>query len=128
VNTTDGLQFDGVPANGSAPPDTNMAVGPNHIIQWVNTQFAIYDKAGHILPGYPKAGNAFWQGFGGACATQNSGDPIIQYDIAADRWIASQFTSTAVSGQYYQCLAISQTGDPTGVYNRYAYAFTNFPD
>jgi hypothetical protein len=104
-----------------------MAVGPNHVVQWVNTRFAIYDKAGNIQAGYPKPGNAFWQGFGGACETQNSGDPIIQYDAVADRWIATQFTTNGPP--YYQCFAISQTSNPGGVYNRYAYAFTDgFPD
>jgi hypothetical protein len=41
VNTTDGLGFEGVAASGYAPPDTNMADGPNHIVQWVNVRFAI---------------------------------------------------------------------------------------
>jgi len=127
VNTIDGVSFDGVSANGSAPPDTNMAIGPNNVVQWVNTRFAIYDKAGNIQAGYPKPGNAFWQGFGGPCETQNSGDPIIQYDAVADRWIATQFTTNGPP--YYQCFAISQTSNPGGVYNRYAYAFTDgFPD
>jgi hypothetical protein len=126
VNSVGGLGFEGVDASGFAPPDTNMAVGPNHIVQWVNVRFAIYDKSGIMLPGYPKPGNAFWQGFGGPCETRNDGDPIIQYDVVADRWIASQFTTAS---PYYQCFAISQTGDPNGAYNRYAYAFTNgFPD
>jgi hypothetical protein len=130
VNTVDGAGFDGVAANGSAPPDPNLAVGPNDVVQWVNTRYAIYDKAGNIRSGYPKAGNNFWSGFGGACQSQNSGDPIIQYDAVADRWIASQFTSTKDANQaYYQCLAISQTSDPGGAYFRYAYAFTDgFPD
>jgi hypothetical protein len=129
VNTVDGVGFEGVAANGFAPPDTNMAVGPNDVVQWVNVRVAIYDKLGNIRAGYPKLGNAFWQGFGGPCETQNSGDPIIQYDAVADRWIASQFTSTLSAGAYYQCFAISQTSDPGGAYNRYAYAFTDgFPD
>jgi hypothetical protein len=129
VNTLDGVGFEGVAANGYAPPDTNMAVGPNDVVQWVNVQFAIYDKAGNIRPGYPKLGNAFWSGFGAPCETQNSGDPIIQYDAVADRWIASQFTSSLYNGAYYQCFAISRTSDPGGAYNRYAYAFTDgFPD
>src|SRR5580765_6157675 len=126
VNTTDGVGIDGVPASGYAPPDTNMAIGPNHVVQWVNVRFAIYDKSGNILAGYPKPGNAFWKGFGGPCETQNSGDPIIQYDAVADRWIASQYTSSGSPN--YQCFAVSKTGDPTGAYNRYSYAFTNFPD
>jgi hypothetical protein len=127
VNTTDGVGFEGVAANGYAPPDTNMAVGPSHVVQWVNVNFAIYDKAGNIFPNYPKPGNAFWQGFGGPCETQNSGDPIIQYDAVADRWIASQFTTSGTPN--YQCFAVSKTNDPNGMYNRYAYAFTDgFPD
>src|SRR5258707_198117 len=69
VNTTGGAGFEGVAANGYAPPDTNMAVGPNHIVQWVNVRFAIYDKAGNIAANYPKPGNAFWHGFGGPCET-----------------------------------------------------------
>jgi hypothetical protein len=129
VNTTDGVGFEGVAADRFAPPDTNMAIGPNHVIQWVNVRFAIYDKSGNIFAGYPKPGNAFWQNFGGPCETQNSGDPIIQYDAVADRWIAAQFTSTLSNGAYYECFAISQTPDPNGAYNRYAYAFTDgFPD
>src|ERR1700738_3261916 len=32
-----------------APPDTNAAVGPNHIVQWVNGQFAIFNHAGTVL-------------------------------------------------------------------------------
>lgn len=127
ANAVDGIGFDGVAASGYAPPDTNMAVGPNDIVQWVNVRFAIYDKQGNIRSGYPKPGNAFWAGFGGPCETQNSGDPIIQYDAVADRWIATQFTSSGTP--YYECFAVSKTSDPGGAYNRYAYAFTDgFPD
>ncbi|HEX7794498.1 MAG TPA: hypothetical protein VF456_09120, partial [Vicinamibacterales bacterium] len=73
------------------------------------------------------------QGVGGACQTQNSGDPIIQYDAVANRWIAAQFTSSVDAlGNCYECFAISQTPDPGGAYNRYAYAFNatadGFPD
>src|SRR6185295_6299633 len=30
----------------SAPPDTNAAVGPNYIVETVNTDFAVFNKAG----------------------------------------------------------------------------------
>ena len=123
VNTTDCLGFEGVAASGYAPPDTNMAVGPNHIVQWVNVRFAIYDKSGNMLSGYPEPGNAFWAGFGGPCQDQNSGDPIIQYDAVADRWIASQFTSSGPP--YYQCFAISQTPHEALVVNHSVTAGTS---
>src|SRR5438552_9434628 len=47
----DGISFPGVGASGSAPPDTNMAVGPNHILQTVNSRYAIYNKTGGLLVG-----------------------------------------------------------------------------
>jgi hypothetical protein len=126
-NTTPGIGFEGVSAPNScncAPPDTNMAVGPNHIVQWVNTSFAVYDKLGIIQPGYPKAGNSLWAGFGGVCETTNSGDPIVQYDRAADRWVMSQLAiSGGPFGPNAQCFAISTTSDPGGTYARYAYNF-----
>ena len=37
--------------------------------------------------------NTLWAGFGGACQTQNAGDPIVLYDKLANRWLISQFTS-----------------------------------
>lgn len=110
--------FEGVNnVNGVYPPDTNGDVGPNHYVQTVNLSFAIWDKTGTLLYG-PAATNTLWSGFGGACETSNHGDPIVLYDHLANRWLISQF---AVSGPYYECIAISQTGDPTGSWYRYAF-------
>lgn len=99
------------------PPDTNGDVGPSHYVQMVNISFAIWDKSGNLLYG-PAANNTLWTGFGGPCETYNDGDPIVLYDHLADRWLMSQF---AVPGPFYQCIAISQTGDPTGAWYRYAF-------
>jgi hypothetical protein len=101
--------------DGVYPPDTNGDVGPNHYVQWVNLHFQIWNKNGVSLYG-PAAGNTLWTGFGGPCASQNAGDPIVLYDQAADRWVLSQFTSSA---PYGECIAVSTTGDPTGSYYRY---------
>ena len=138
VSTTAGVSFQGVGVGftgpqgsftpNAAPPDTNGAVGPNHYVQWVNESFAIFDKSGAVLLG-PRAGNSLWSGFGGLCQTDNDGDPIVQYDKQNDRWIMTQFAVTgATTGTYLQCIAVSTTGDPTGSYNRYAFAFADFPD
>ncbi|MEZ4771002.1 MAG: hypothetical protein R2844_21610 [Caldilineales bacterium] len=103
------------------PPDTNGDVGPNHYMQWVNLSFAIYSKTGALLYG-PAAGNTLWSGFGGPCQTTNNGDPIVQYDHLADRWMVSQFAfPNYPSGPFYQCIAVSQTGDPTGAWYRYQF-------
>ena len=127
-----GTSFDGVavgaPGCNCAPPDTEMAVGPNHIVQWVNTDWAVFDKTGVMQAGYPKAGNSFWTGFGGDCESHNNGDPIMQYDRIADRWLATQFALNTPFGQNYQCVAVSVTNDPGGSYYRYQYAEPYMPD
>ncbi|MBI3358767.1 MAG: carboxypeptidase regulatory-like domain-containing protein [Nitrospirae bacterium] len=110
--------FEGVPnVDLVLPPDTNGDVGPNHYVQMVNRSFAIWDKNGNLLYG-PAANNTLWSGFGGACDTNNDGDPIVLYDQLADRWLMSQFALFASDG-FHQCIAISQTGDPTGAWYRY---------
>ncbi len=134
---TPGLGFDGV-GNGftgpqgaftvrSAPPDTTGAVGRTQYVQWVNSNFAVFDKAtGNAVYG-PVAGNTLWSGFGGKCETQNDGDPIVQYDKAADRWVMTQFAVPA-GGPFFECVAVSQTSDATGAYNRYAFQYSGFND
>jgi hypothetical protein len=101
---------------GCSPPDPNGAVGPNHVVTMANLHFQIFNKSGTTLFG-PAANNTLWSGFGGGCQTQNAGDPVVVYDQLADRWLLTQFTSSA---PYLQCVALSQTNDPTGAYYRWA--------
>src|SRR5262245_47981243 len=114
-----------------APPDTTGDVGPNHYVQWVNLRYAVYNlirdaatkeiTGFNLASGFPKQGNVVWQGFGGPCEAFNDGDPIVQYDQLANRWVLTQF---AVSSQpFTQCVAVSTSPDPTGTYNRYAYSY-----
>ncbi len=110
------------------PPDVNGDIGPNHYIQTVNTIFAIYNRAGVRVLG-PLANRAPWTGFGGPCETRNDGDPIVLYDPIANRWLFSQFTTAS---PYHQCIAISQTADPTGSWFRYDFVipsgiFNDYP-
>jgi hypothetical protein len=112
------VNFEGIGnREGVLPPDTNGAIGPNHYLQIVNLSFAVFDRSGSPLLG-PLGINTLWQGFGGACETHNDGDPIVLYDRFADRWLISQFAVFADDGNH-QCIAISQSGDPTGAYFRY---------
>src|SRR5438094_1275264 len=133
VATTSGLNFAGV-GNGdygfvpnAAPPDTNGAVGATQYVQWVNESFAVFDKTTGTLLHGPVAGNTLWAGFGGGCETNNDGDPIVQYDKMAGRWVFTQFSVSTTP--YLQCVAVSTTPDATGTYNRYAFNYGNqFPD
>jgi hypothetical protein len=113
-----------------APPDTNGAVGTTQYVQWVNADFAIFDKAtGLLVPGGgPFPGNAPWAGFGGGCQLNNDGDPIVQYDKMANRWIYTQFSVSTLP--FLQCFAITTGPDARGPFFRFAFSFGNvdFPD
>lgn len=142
VATASGLTFAGV-GNGdygfgvnAAPPDTNGAVGATQYVQWVNESFAVFDKrTGTIAPGFPRAGNTLWSGLTDSngqpsgCAANNDGDPVVQYDKAANRWIMTQFSvsNPSIYG-YLQCVAVSTTSDATGSYYQYAFSEPNFND
>ena len=133
--TTAGLGLDGIGvglagyAPRFAPPDTTGAVGATQYVQWVNADIAVFDKAtGALVPGFPKAGNSLFTGFGGPYEANNDGDPIVQYDKAADRWVLSQFAVPGGTAGYFQRVAVSATPDATGAHHRYAFRYTQFND
>jgi len=75
------------------PSDNSLAVGPDHIMQTVNTRIAIFtkkgkrfDTTGKVLYG-PAPNNTVFKGFGGACEATNNGDTVVRYDQLADRWL-----------------------------------------
>lgn len=111
-----------------APPDTDGDVGLNHYVQMVNDLTTIYDKGGNVVLG-PFANNLFFAGLGGACQDTNRGDPIVLYDEETDRWLVSQFAFFSGPGDFL-CIALSETGDPTGSYYQHEFDFTaiGFPD
>jgi hypothetical protein len=134
IATTTGLSFAGVGqgdygfSDRYAPPDTNGAVGATQYVQWVNTDFAIFNKSTGAIVYGPVAANTLWSGFGGGCQANNDGDPIVRYDAIAQRWIFTQFSVSTTP--YLQCVAVSTTSDATGSYYRYSFSFgtTAFPD
>ncbi len=83
-----GAGFEGPqgPANLRNPSDNSLAVGPNHVMQTVNTRMAIFDKTGKPLYG-PVPNNTVFKGFGGACEATNNGDTVVRYDQLAGRWL-----------------------------------------
>ena len=99
VGTANGIrlvrQFDGlgegfVGPHGAVtlrnPSDNSLAVGRRHIVQTVNSQWAIFRKDGTPMYG-PLPTNAVFAGFGGPCETMLSGDAVVRYDQLAERWL-----------------------------------------
>ena len=120
VSATPGVDFDGVGAQNFAPSDSNLAVGPNHIVETVNVRLAVYNKSGATLSG-PTNITTFFAALGGNCASGAS-DPIVLYDRAADRWLISDIGYTG-SSPFLECVGVSKTNDPTGAYFLYAFSF-----
>ena len=73
----------------AVPPDPNMAVGPNHIVQWVNNAFVVFDKSGAPIIA-PVSDDTFWGGLSTCNQLGGFSDPIVQYDRVADRWIVGE--------------------------------------
>jgi hypothetical protein len=71
---------------GRNPSDNSLAVGPDHIVQTVNTRLVILTRKGHPLYG-PVSTNLVFAGLGGPCATRNNGDAVVRYDQLARRWL-----------------------------------------
>ncbi len=110
-----------------APPDTDGQIGGangQYFVQMINLLTTIFDRDGNILEA-PFGSDAFWTAIGGNCGSFNQGDPVVLYDDQADRWLVSQFAFPDNYSSFSQCVAISQTDDPRGAYNRYEFSFSN---
>ena len=97
VTSFDGLGYGFVGPQGSwtgrNPSDNTLAVGPDHVVQIVNTRMAIFTKrgarfgtTGNVLYG-PVRTNTVFKGFGGACETDDNADAVVRYDQLANRWL-----------------------------------------
>lgn len=135
--TSTGVSWDGVGVGlagfqpSSNPPDVNGHVGTTQYVQWNNTSFAVFNKTNGALLYGPAAGNTLFQSLGGVCASHNDGDPMVNFDILAGRWVLSQFAVDGPAGSAsHQCFAVSLTDDATGPYYLYDFVTdgTNFVD
>jgi hypothetical protein len=99
VESFDGLGagFDGPhgKAEGRNPSDNSLAVGPDHIVQTVNSRLAVFTKkgkrfdvTGRVLYGAVPT-NTIFDGLGGPCAARNNGDAVVRYDQLAERWLVT---------------------------------------
>ena len=110
------------------PPDPVGDVGPNNYVEMANLAFEVFNKSGVPLLG-PVDTGALWDNFPIEDCTDPSGDPVVLYDQLTDRWILTQFTTSGLDDAtrpFWNCVAVSTTGDPTGSYYRYAFETENF--
>jgi hypothetical protein len=142
IESFDGLGEGFVGPQGTAttrnPSDNSLAVGPDHIVQIVNSRMAVYtkkgsryDTTGKVLYG-PVITNTIFAGFGGQCELRTSGDAVVRYDQLANRWLyvlpIFRRPPDEPQGPYSMCYAVSQGADPLGPYYRYEFKRPLFPD
>jgi len=95
----------------SVPPDPEMAAGLDHVIVAVNSAYAVFNKSGQLADGPFTLESLF-----NRTECGSTFDPNALYDKAADRY----FIGAVGNGQgTHYCMAVSQTGDPTGLWNVY---------
>ena len=122
--------FDGL--TGRNPSDNSLAIGPDAILQTVNSNLAIYSKTGDLRYG-PIISRTVFNGFKGECGEVGFGDVVVRYDQLAKRWvfvmpIFRKPTGSTDTTPYGMCYAVSATSDLLGRYYRYDFARTLFPD
>ncbi len=133
--------FDGTAGPGGySPSDPNGDIGMTQYVQAVNLRLSVFSRAAPHTTLALVTNGQFWNGLGGPdagglCATNPSGDPSVQYDRLADRWVYSEFAfasdgSSNPVAPFVMCVAVSSTADATGTWSRYAFqvSSTKFPD
>jgi hypothetical protein len=100
---------------GCQPPDPNATVGPNNIVETVNLEFAVYDKAGNLLTSTSL--NNF---FG---TSDGLSDPRVLYDPTWDRW-SVVLTDTSQPALWW---AFSATNNPAGAWYIYFSVYPLLP-
>jgi hypothetical protein len=97
--------------NNLEPPDTQIAVGPDTVVEMVNANMSVWSKYGKRT--YYIDLNTFYGVPAGYLIT----DPRVLYDKSSGRFIASAvaITNSWNSNVY---LAVSQSSDPTGTWTR----------
>lgn len=135
-----GADFEGPQGKAGArnPSDNSLGVGPNEIVQIVNSRMAIFTKKGKKYPVSGKAlfgpvvTNTLFAGFGGPCEKLISGDAVVRYDQLANRWLfvlpIFRHPADQPNAPYGMCYAISASPDPMGSYYRYQFNRPLFPD
>src|SRR5438045_4662557 len=127
---------------GCNPPDMGLAASPQFVLQGVNTQWEVLDSKGNVQPGWPVSAQNFFgvpnaTGVDGQpCDTAHQSQPFLSdpralYDPADGRFWAAMLQVEGGLGIAADCplksvyyVAVSQTSDPRGTWNVYAFEMT----
>jgi len=122
---TPNIAFQGTAQTGWIPPDPNLAVGPGHIVEVVNTHMRVTTKAGVQTMSTLLTLAEFWSGLGVVGLTT---DPRIIYDQYSGRFVLAMLEVGVNFVPSYVLLAVSQTTDPNGIWFKYRHDSTTVID
>jgi FlgD Ig-like domain/Cep192 domain 4 len=97
------------------PPDPYLAVGPDHLIQVINTSFRICTKTGETIKTI-----SFQSWFATTISNVSYSDPKVHYDHFAGRWIMTILTYNTTMQVAYDMISVSDDSDPIGVWYNWA--------
>jgi hypothetical protein len=117
---------------GCQPPDMALGASPQWVFQGVNTSWAVYDTHGAIQSGWPKNSQMFFNVPNPPNNCDPAGpflsDPRAFYDPNDGRFWAATLQIEGALGVGVNCplqslywIAVSQTNDPNGTWNVYAF-------
>ncbi len=107
--------FQGITMTSFIPPDPIIAAGPDHLMPLVNTDFAIYTKAG---VNQQQIDARSW--FSNVLPGNNAFDPKVIYDHFDDRWVMV-WLATDFATNSHILVSVSDDGDPTGNWCNWAF-------
>jgi hypothetical protein len=108
--------FPGIGFTGSLPPDPDIAVGPDHIVQVVNGAVAFFTKDGTKVFQQPDTPTAFWSGIG---AGNFIFDPKCFYDHISQRFYIVELDVDFGAETSHMLIAVSDDDDPNGSWLKY---------
>ena len=101
------------------PPDPNLAVGPDHVIHTVNQNIAFFTKTGELLFSQPLNDSGAPGFFESVGAGRFTFDPKCFFDQYSGRFVVTAFERYAASTESYLDIAVSDDGDPNGIWFKY---------
>ena len=103
--------FPGTTATGWEPPDPDIAVGPNHIVEVVNSDIAFYTKAG-----VKTLQQNFGKFFSAVSPMSFIFDPKAFYDADSGRYFVVALSEDDAAQKSEFLIAVSAGSDPNGTW------------
>lgn len=115
------LSFDTAQDTGNIePPDSGLAVGPNHVVAAYNVAWGVWDKvSGRRITLVPFT--TFYQGLDN---TGNIIHPRVDYDASLQRWYMVSVGHDQANTRAAVQIAVSVNSDPLGSWYRYVFNAT----